>query len=74
MGTITATFNRYTDDQDTTETYLRDHSGERVAVLGEVPLGEYDRNEVGVMHRIAFPDGHEADAFNDELTEWRLQA
>lgn len=72
--TITAKFNRYTAERNTSETYLRDHSGERVTVLGEVPLDEYDRDEVGVMHRITFPDGTEADAFNDELSEWRLSA
>lgn len=69
MSTITATFNRYTNDQDTTETYLRDHSGERVTVLGPLDL---DHDEF-TMSRIRFADGHTSEAFDDELTEWRLE-
>jgi hypothetical protein len=61
--TITATFK--TDD-----TTLRHHNGERVTVVGE--LAADDRP--GIMHLIHFPDGSDADAFNDELSEWRLSA
>lgn len=64
--TITATFK--TDD-----TTLRHRNGQRVAVVGELNPSEYDREEVGVMHLIHFPDGTDADAFNDELSDWRLQ-
>lgn len=68
--TITATFK-------TGDTALRHHNGERVTVVGELAADDrtgYDPQEVGVMHLIHFPDGSDADAFNDELSEWRLSA
>lgn len=62
MGTITATF-RTKDDA------LAAHNGERVTVAGE------QINDDGeLLIRVTFPDDTTDDAFNDELTDWRLEA
>ena len=66
MGKITATF-------ETADTDLCQHNGERVIVNGEIDPDLYDRDDVGVMHYVTFPDGIDMDVFNDELTEWRLE-
>ncbi len=58
--TITAKF--HTEDET-----LAAHNGERVTVQGETP------DEPG-MQCIIFPDGRHEDAFDTELTEWRLEA
>ena len=68
MGRVTAEFRHYSPG--TSETELADHSGQRVEVLGAVEL---DHDEF-TMSQVRFADGHEADAFNDELSEWRLEA
>jgi hypothetical protein len=65
--TITAKFKHY--DPANSEADLHGHSGERVTVLGEVDL---DHDEFTVS-RVRFPDGEVHDAFNDELSEWRLE-
>jgi hypothetical protein len=59
MSKITATFR-------TNDLALAAHNGERVTVQGETPDGPG-------MQRIVFPDGKHEDAFDAELTEWRLE-
>ena len=57
-------FQRYTDDPNTSETELVAHNKQPVEVLVEL---ETDESEVGEMFRVQFEDGHEADAFAEEL-------
>lgn len=68
----TATFNRYVKDSTSAEKFLNDHSGERVEVKGVVP--QVDETEVGIMHFVQFSDGSIHEAFNDELSEWKVEA
>jgi hypothetical protein len=68
----TAIFTRYVDDPSTSEQYLRDHSGERVTVHGE--LENPDRDEVGAIFNIEFADGTKHEAFWDELSDWQPEA
>lgn len=45
---------------------LRERTGQEIEVLRELGDDERDR-EVGRMFRVRFPDGHEADVFDEEL-------
>ena len=49
---------------------LNHRSGERIFVIDELDPSTYDREEVGPMYRVAFEDGTEIDAFEDEIEEW----
>lgn len=59
-------FNRYTSDTDH-EQDLVARSGQVVTLSGE-PASADDVEEI-IMQKIRFPDGFEAEAFVDELTE-----
>lgn len=69
---ITATYTRYVNDPTTSETYLHEHSGERVVIHGDLAnFGvEYDREDVGPMYRGEFADGAIYPLFEDELSDW----
>lgn len=73
MSIFTATFRRYTSDtsSDTIERELIARSGQRVEILGELDRDTYDFEDTGVIHRVIFEDGYDADAFGEELTEWQ---
>lgn len=51
----------------TTQSDLLQYNGAEVTVLGPLPESEYDKEDVGPMFMIRFPDGKEIDAFEDEL-------
>lgn len=61
----TAIFKRYSDDPTTSETELRNRSGQIVTVTEKV-LADPDDNIW--MYFITFADGFTAEAFEDELT------
>lgn len=61
----TAIFKRYSDDLTTSETELRNRSGQIVTVTEKV-LADPDDNIW--MYFITFADGFTAEAFEDELT------
>lgn len=73
MSIFTATFRRYTSDtsNDPIERELIARNGQRVEILGELDRDTYDFADTGVIHRVIFEDGYDADAFGEELTEWR---
>lgn len=45
---------------------LRERTGQMIEVIRELDDSERDP-EAGRMFRVRFPDGHEADAFEDEV-------
>lgn len=45
---------------------LRERTGQPVTIVRELDDTERDA-EVGRMFRVRFPDGHEADAFDEEV-------
>ncbi len=61
--TTTATFRYYGGGTEP----LKERTGQQVSVIRPLTLDEADA-EAGRMFRVRFPDGHEADAFEEELT------
>lgn len=48
---------------------LNERSGQVVELVRPLTEKEADLAETGPMYRIRFPDGHETDAFDDELAD-----
>lgn len=51
----------------TIDSGLLEYDGQACAVLGETDPTTYDRPDFGLMLRVRFADGYEADAFADEI-------
>ena len=54
-----------------TDTRLKERSGQKFTLLGRTPNDAYDRaeNESGSMWRIQFEDGHIEDVYGDEIAK-----
>lgn len=52
-----------------TDSRLTKYDGQRCTVIRPLDATEADE-EVGPMFKVRFEDGHEADAFEDELYDW----
>ena len=53
---------------NTTESGLKKYNGTEVEIIRPLTDKECDIEEVGNMYRVRFFDGHEQDAFEDELS------
>lgn len=65
----TALFRPY--DMTNSEKALHERAGQRAEVTDKA-VEPVDLEEVGQMFVIRFADGFEAEAFEDELTEWQV--
>ena len=63
---------RYTFDTHGGDSFLNERTGQICTVIRPLTQKEADLLETGPMYQIAFPDGYETDAFEDELIEMEV--